>query len=76
MVGTVAIDGILGQGTLSPGVDAAHTMDIKVDIEINKTATLEVLSMTGSSVKVFFTIIPGTDAEGLEPLDAEGSSRR
>ena len=45
--GLVAVDGILGQGTLSPGIDPAHAVDVQVDIKIDKTATLDVLRMTG-----------------------------
>ena len=50
MVGLVAIDGVLRQGALAPAVDTADTVDIEVDIEIDKTSTLEVLRMARSGI--------------------------
>ena len=70
MIGLVAIDGVLGQGALSPSIDAAHAVDVEIDIEIDKTTTLNVLGMTGSGFKILLAIIPGTDTEGLETVDA------
>ena len=66
VVGLIAIGGVLGQGALTPGIDTTHTVDIEVDIEIDKTTTLDVLGVTGSGIKVLLAIIPCTDAEGLE----------
>ena len=71
MVGLVAIYGVLGQGALSPGIDAAHAVDVEIDIEIDKTATLNVLGMTGSGIKILLAIVPGTNTKGLEANDVE-----
>ena len=71
MVGLVAIYGVLGQGALSPGIDAAHAVDVEIDIEIDKTATLNVLGMTGSGIKILLAIVPGTNSKGLEANDVE-----
>ena len=73
VVGTVGVDGVLGQGALAPGVDTAHAVDVEVDVEIDETAALDVLRMTGSGGKVLFAVVPGTDAEGLESVDAHSA---
>ena len=53
---------------LSPGVDAAHTMHVEVYVEIDETATLDLIRMT-SRFEVFLSIVPGTDAERLETFN-------
>ena len=50
VVRLVAINRILGQGALAPGVDTTHTVDIEINIQIDKTATLDVLRMTGGCI--------------------------
>ena len=69
MIGFVAVDGILRQGALAPGVYTTHSMHVEVDVEIDKTAPLDLIRMTGW-FKVFLTIVPSTDAEGLESTDS------
>ena len=61
MIGLIAVDSILRQCALSPGIDAAHTMNVEVDIQIHKTATLDFVRMLGG-FKILLAIIPGTDA--------------
>ena len=60
MVRLVAVDRVLGQGTLSPSVDAANTMNVEVDVEIDKASALNLMRMAGG-LKIFLSIIPGTD---------------
>jgi hypothetical protein len=74
VVGTGGIDGVLRQRALSPGVDTPYSVDFEVDIQIDKTASLDISGMTGLGVKIFLTIVPGSDAEGLEACDAERGS--
>ena len=71
MVGLVAIDGVLGQSSLAPGIDTTHAVDVEVYIEIDKIATLDVLGMAGSGIKILLALVPGTDAEGLEAVDMQ-----
>ena len=35
------IDGVLGQGGLPPGIDAADAMDVQVDVQVDETAALD-----------------------------------
>ena len=71
MVGLVAVDGVLGQCPLSPSVDAADTVDVEVNIQVDETATLDLVGVT-RLFQVFLAIVPSTDAEGLESGDTEG----
>ena len=70
MIGFVAIDRILGQGALSPGIYATNSMDIQVDIEVDEATTLNLIWMA-SALEIFLTIVPGTDAKRLEADDFE-----
>ena len=70
-MGLVAVDGVLGQGTLAPGVGTANAVDIQVDIQIDEATTFYFIGMA-HVIQISLTIVPGTDAEGLPAVDAEG----
>lgn len=70
MVGLVAVNSILRQRVLAPCVSTTYAVDVEVNVQIDKAATLDILRMTGSSIKVLLTVVPGTDAEWLETLNA------
>ena len=48
MIWLVTIYGVLWQGTSAPCVDASHTMNIEVDIQIDKLTTLYFMGMANS----------------------------
>ena len=64
VIRSIAIDGVLWQGTCSPGVNTTHTMNIEVDVEVDELTTFYLMRMTGT-FKVFLTVVPCTDAERL-----------
>ena len=45
MMGGVAIDGVFRQGTLAPCVGTSHSMNVQVDVEIDKLASLQLMGM-------------------------------
>ena len=49
---------------LSPGISTTNAVDVLVDIEVDEFATLQLVGMS-SVLKVFLSVIPGTDAERL-----------
>ena len=57
-------NGILRQCSLAPGVGSAYAMNGGIDIEIDETATLDLVGM-GSTLKVFLAVVPGTDTKGI-----------
>ena len=71
MVGPVAIDGVLRQGAPAPGVDATDAMNLKVDVQIDKTATTDFMGMT-NALQILFAIVPRPDAKRLQAIDAKG----
>ena len=70
MVSLAARDGVLWQGAPSPSVGTAHTMNIQVDVEVDKTSALNLVGMVGM-FEVFLAVVPRTDAEGLQSLDVK-----
>lgn len=70
MVGFGDIDGVLRQGALSPGVDAAYTVNVEVYVEVDESSALDFPRM-GGGLQVLFTIVPSSDAEGLQANDAK-----
>jgi len=73
VVRAIGVDGVLRQRALSPGVYTPYSMDVEVDVQIDKTAALDIGRMTGLGVKILLTIVPGTDAEGLEALNMKSA---
>ena len=73
MIGFVAVDGVLRQRALSPGINASHTVYVEINIEIDEAATLYLIGMLGG-FEIFLTIIPSTDAEWLKTADEEEPS--
>ena len=69
MIVAIAIDGVFGQGALAPCIDAAYTMNIEVDVEVDKLSSLQFAWV--SHIKVFLTIVPCTNAEWLASIDAQ-----
>ena len=63
-MGLGSIDGVFGQSALAPRVGTAYSMNVEVDVEVNKTTASNVDWMTRID-QVFLAIIPGTDAKGL-----------
>ena len=59
MARAIAIDGIFGQRAAAPCIDTTHTMDIQVDIDIDKLASVQLIGMLDA--KVFLSIVPHTD---------------
>ncbi len=70
--GCIAIDGVLGEGAFTPGVGAAHAVNVEVDVQIDEFATGNFVGMTHT--EVFFAIVPGSDAKGLTAQDTEGGT--
>ena len=70
MVGFVAINRVLGQCALSPGIYSTDSVDIQVDIEVDEATTLNLIWMA-CALEIFLTIVPGTDAKRLEANDFE-----
>ena len=70
MVRFVPVDSVLGKSGLSPGIDAADTMDVQVDIQIDETATLYFVGMA-DTFKILFAIVPCPDAERLQTIDSK-----
>ena len=68
MVGYVAVDGVLWQGSLAPGVGAADAMDVEVDADVDESSARHLVGM--ARAEVFIAIVPGADAERLQPFDA------
>ena len=75
MVWLVPVDGVLGQGALPPCVDAAYTMDVEVDVQVDKLATLNFVGMV-CAFKVLLAIIPCSDAERLAAFNTKSRERR
>ena len=73
VVRAIGVDGVLRQRALSPGVDTPYSMDVEVDVQIDKTATLDIGRMTGLGIKILLTIVPGSDAEGLTALNVKSA---
>ena len=71
MVGLVSVDGVLWKGALPPCVDAAYTMDVEVDVQVDELATLNFVGM-GCAFKVLLAIIPCSDAERLAAFNTKG----
>ena len=71
MMGLVAVNGVLGKGTLAPCVCSTYAVNIGINIQIDETAALDVVGMM-SAFKVFLAIVPGTDAEGLTTMNVDG----
>ena len=69
--GAVAVDGVLWQGARPPCVDAADAMNIEVDVQIDKAAATDLMGVT-DALQVLFAVVPGTDAQRLQAVDAEG----
>ena len=69
MVGLTGVDGVLRQGALAPGVGTAYAVDVEIDVQINEAATGNVIGMT-RALKVFFAVVPRTDAERLETVNS------
>ena len=72
MVGQVAVDGVFRQGALAPGVGAAHTMDVEVDVDTDESSSRHLMRVKQSEVLV--AVVPGADAERLKAFDADGAS--
>ena len=70
MVRFVPVDSVLGKSGLSPCIDAADTMDVQVDIQIDETATLYFVGMA-DTFKILFAIVPCPDAERLQTIDSK-----
>lgn len=75
MMGLVAVNGVLGKGALTPCVCSTYAVNIGIDIEIDETTVLDITGMM-NTFKIFLTIVPCSDAEGLTALDTQGSRRR
>ena len=69
MVGLVAVDGVFGQCALAPCVGTSHTVNVEVDVEVDKISSLQFVGML--HVKILLTIVPRTDAERLTSVDAQ-----
>ena len=64
MIGLGAVDGILREGALPPCVDASHTVDIQVDIQIDKASPLDILGIAGFSQSFWAcAVIANTEAK-------------
>ena len=70
MVGPVAVDRVLGQGALPPGVDAAHAVNVEVDVQVDEAAAPDLMGMR-RLFQILLAVIPGPDAQGLAPVDPE-----
>ena len=55
---------------LAPCICTADSVDAKVDVQIDKASTLYFIRMTHAD-KILLTVVPGSDAEGLEAFDME-----
>ena len=67
-MGLIAVDGVFRQGTLAPCVCTSHTVNVEVDVEVDKISSLQLVGML--HVKILLTIVPRTDAERLTSVDA------
>ena len=70
MVGLIAINSILRECALAPGVDASHTVNVEIDVQIDESSTLDLVWM-GCTLEVFLTVVPSTDTEGLMTFDSQ-----
>ena len=68
-MGLIAIDGVFRQGALAPCVGTSHSMNVQVDVEIDKLATFLLIRVL--DIKVFLTIVPRTNAERLTYVDTQ-----
>lgn len=64
MIGPVGGNGVLRQGSLTPGVGSAYAMNGGIDIEIDESSTLDLVWM-GSTFKVFLAVVPSTDTKRI-----------
>ena len=56
---------------MPPGIDAAYTMDVQVDVQIDKTAALDFMGMT-DAFEILFAVVPCSYAERLQTIDSKG----
>ena len=70
MIVLVGGNGVLRQGSLTPGVGSAYAMNGGIDIEIDESSTLDLVWM-GCTLEVFLTVVPSTDTEGLMTFDSQ-----
>ena len=66
----VPVDGILRKSALPPGINAAHPVEVQVNVEIDKPSPPDLVGMP-CRFQIFLAVIPGADAQGLTAVDAE-----
>jgi hypothetical protein len=70
VVWLVAVDGVLRQRTLSPGIHSSHTMDVEVDVEVDELSSGEFMRML--HIEIFLAVVPCPYAERLATVNTEG----
>ena len=75
MVGLVSVDGVLWKGAAAPGIDTAHTVQVQVNVEVDKCSTYQLMRVR-SLFQILLSIIPCTDAERLAAFNTKSRERR
>ena len=61
---------VLRQSAAAPGVYTAHTVNVKVDVQVDEAPARKVLRVTRSG-KVLFAVVPRTNTQRLTAVDAQ-----
>lgn len=69
MVWAVAVDSVLRQSALAPGVSAADAVDIEVNVKVDKLAALQLVRVF--HIHILFAVVPGAYAERLAAVNAQ-----